>query len=100
MLINITAIVIDTSGNTSEFSQPLIITRVNKELHNIPKEFRLSQNYPNPCNPTTNFEFAIAKDVLVTLKVYNILGEEVVTIVNKELPAGNFVDTKKLILLR
>ena len=55
-----------------------------------PYEFKLMQNYPNPFNPTTNFEFMTSKGGLVTLKVYNILGKEVATIVNNELPAGNY----------
>lgn len=94
-----------------------------KDGNQIPQDYRLMQNYPNPFNPTTNFEFQIADFGLVTLKVYNILGKEVATIVNKELPAGNykyqwnaselasgvyfyrlqaenFVDTKKLILMK
>ncbi len=55
---------------------------------NIPLKFRLEQNYPNPFNPVTNIEFQLVKQGLVTLKVYNILGEEVSTLINKELNAG------------
>lgn len=60
------------------------------DSHNSPGKNELYQNYPNPFNPTTNFEFRITKFGLVTLKVYNILGKEVATIVNKELPAGSY----------
>ena len=49
----------------------------------IPKEYTLSQNYPNPFNPSTMIEFAIVKPEFVTLKVYNILGQEVATLVNE-----------------
>jgi len=60
--------------------------------------FTLNQNYPNPFNPTTKIKFTIpqtfdplqggARGGLVTLKVYNILGKEIATLVNEELPAG------------
>ena len=56
----------------------------------IPTGFTLNQNYPNPFNPTTNIEFAIAKSEHVTLKVFNILGQEVATLVNKQLSAGSY----------
>ncbi|MBI5217117.1 MAG: T9SS type A sorting domain-containing protein [Ignavibacteriae bacterium] len=46
--------------------------------------FRLEQNYPNPFNPTTDFEFRIADFGLVTLKVFNLLGQEVATLINNE----------------
>jgi len=63
---------------------------VNETKQVEPIGFSLGQNYPNPFNPTTNFEFRIAYFGLVTLKVYDILGREVATIVNKVLPAGNY----------
>jgi sugar lactone lactonase YvrE len=50
--------------------------------------FVLEQNYPNPFNPTTNIRFRIADREFTTLNVYNILGNEVTTLVNKELAAG------------
>jgi hypothetical protein len=56
----------------------------------LPNEYSLLQNYPNPFNPVTNFKFQIVKPGLVTLKIYDILGKEVGTIVNKELKAGYY----------
>ena len=51
-------------------------------------QFGLFQNYPNPFNPSTTIQFALPKAGMVNLKVYNILGEEVATLINKEMKAG------------
>jgi len=55
-----------------------------------PTEFLLSQNYPNPFNPTTHLEFGISELGFVSLKVYDILGNEVKTLVNENKPAGSY----------
>jgi len=57
---------------------------------NVPDKYSLYQNYPNPFNPVTNLEFGISKLGFVTLKVYNALGAEVVTLVNDELSPGTY----------
>jgi photosystem II stability/assembly factor-like uncharacterized protein len=94
-------------------------------LNSIPKQFLLQQNYPNPFNPSTSIQYAISSTQFVTLKVYDLLGREVATLVNEEKPAGSynaqftinnvqlssgiyfyklqagdFVETKKMILLK
>ena len=55
-----------------------------------PKEFLLQQNYPNPFNPSTSIQYAISSTQFVTLKVYDLLGREVATLVNEEKPAGSY----------
>ena len=57
---------------------------------NIPSSYFLEQNYPNPFNPTTNIGFKIADRGFVSLKVFDILGNEVSTLVNEEKPAGTY----------
>ena len=56
----------------------------------IPENYTLSQNYPNPFNPSTTIKFSIPQDGLVLLKVYNILGAEVASLVNGNKPAGTY----------
>jgi len=101
---------------------PAIILPVENET-SIVTEFTLHQNYPNPFNPSTKIKFAVPERSNVLLKIYDILGSEVATLVNKEMDAGwyendfnaaglssgvyllrmeagSYVNTKKMILLR
>ncbi|MEO8399177.1 MAG: T9SS type A sorting domain-containing protein [Ignavibacteriaceae bacterium] len=66
-----------------------IITDINYQ-NNTALLFSLSQNYPNPFNPTTKIEYSIPKTSFVKLKVYDILGKEVITLVNEEKSIGNY----------
>jgi hypothetical protein len=56
----------------------------------IPSEFRLEQNYPNPFNPSTNFRFKIAEAGLTTLKIYNLLGQEVAVVLDEFMNPGTY----------
>ena len=56
----------------------------------IPENIVLAQNYPNPFNPTTMIEFSLPENGMVSLKVHNVLGQEVTTLVNKEMKAGTY----------
>ncbi len=101
---------------------PDIITTV-KTKNEVPTEFSLEQNYPNPFYPTTMIRFKISDVLFTILKIYDILGREIAILVNEEKPpgsyevefdganltsgiyfyqlkAGNFVETKKMILLK
>lgn len=64
-------------------------TKVKEEI-SMPGEYYLSQNYPNPFNPGTNMQYAIGSRQFVSLKVYDILGNEIATLVNEEKPAGKY----------
>ena len=93
------------------------------EPENLVRSFTLFQNYPNPFNPVTTISYQLPETEKVTLKVYDILGQEVKTLINEEqksglyevkldasalssgiyfykLQAGNFISTKKMILLK
>jgi hypothetical protein len=66
-------------------------TSVNEnETGQLPAKFNLDQNYPNPFNPTTDMEFKISKFGLVSLNIYDALGNQVTTIVNKEFQPGQY----------
>ena len=68
-----------------------LVTDVNEKK--IVKEFKLHQNYPNPFNPTTNISYQIPERSFVILKVFDALGNEIETLVNKELEAGSYQNT-------
>ncbi len=89
----------------------------------LPEEFVLHQNYPNPFNPSTTFRYSIPQTSKVVIKVYDILGNEIATLMDEEKPvgtyeltwnaenlpsgvyfyqlkAGEYINTKKMILLK
>ena len=99
------------------------ITSVGENIGRLPKTFKLLQNYPNPFNPSTTISYSLPQNGFVRLIVFDMLGREAATIVNKKqtggnykvefnannlpsgiyfyrLQSGNFTETKKMILLR
>jgi Secretion system C-terminal sorting domain len=66
------------------------VTGVSDEKEIIPTVYKLNQNYPNPFNPSTIINYQIPEEGFVKLKVYDILGREVRTLVNESKPAGSY----------
>ena len=69
---------------------PSFTTGVEQTGAELPAGYSLDQNYPNPFNPTTTIDFSMPQAGFVSLKVYDLLGREVATLVNEEKPAGSF----------
>jgi uncharacterized protein (TIGR02145 family) len=61
-----------------------------EETSNIPIEFKLDQNYPNPFNPVTTINYTVGSRQFVTLKIYDMLGSEVIALINEEKQTGNY----------
>ena len=77
-----------------KFTPP--VTNIDPEIR-LPDSFSLEQNYPNPFNPSTKIKFTIpavtlngVEESIITLKIYDILGREITTLVNEEKPAGTY----------
>jgi photosystem II stability/assembly factor-like uncharacterized protein len=100
-----------------------VATGVEPDYSNLPNDFKVYQNYPNPFNPSTTINWQMPQDGLVTLKIYDVLGREIITLVNEELNAGkheamfdasrfssgiyfyqlkaeDYINTKKMILIK
>jgi hypothetical protein len=115
----------DNNKEVLNSGRPLNITVTGKQTYSneIPGKFELMQNYPNPFNPSTFITFTMPKDNYVTLKVYDLLGNEIKTLVDGfhkagsyniffdgselatgvymyKLTAGDFTDTKKMVLVK
>jgi hypothetical protein len=108
-------------GNPGRDNIPVSVEEPQQQV--VPSEYKLLQNYPNPFNPTTRIKFSVSKNSFVTLKIYNLLGQEVTTLFEGfmlkgnytamfnasglssgiyfyRMTANNFTDTKKMILLK
>lgn len=111
------------SNQTWVFTDSVNVSDVSEISNTIPEDYSLTQNYPNPFNPTTNIEYRIPEQSFVELKVYDVLGNEVAVLVNEfqnagtyradfigieltsgiyfyKLQSGNFIETKKMLLLK
>ncbi len=81
---------IDFNGARETVAQQVV------NINSVPNKFELSQNYPNPFNPSTKIKYSIpvgginGEGIFTTLKIYNILGSEITTLVNEKKEAGNY----------
>jgi predicted CXXCH cytochrome family protein len=81
---------VDFGGNVSPFSDETGVVTGIKTEQGIPTDFALKQNYPNPFNPSTEIAFALPKAVRVKLSIFTITGEQIATLVDREMAAGNY----------
>jgi hypothetical protein len=77
-----------TRRRFTQIYRPDSATSIISSSHNVPESDELFQNYPNPFNPTTKISYALPNEGLVTIKVYNILGNEVAQLINEVKPEG------------
>lgn len=114
---------VNTNSTTGIFEWSLVTSVLQEGTVGGPHRFELAQNYPNPFNPSTTIQFSLPKASHVVLKVYNMLGEEITTLVSDErgagtytmhwnaagsasgvyfyrIQAGSFTQTRKLLLLK
>ena len=76
---------------SSDYSNEFVISLVGVDAENgIPSNFELFQNYPNPFNPTTMIKFGVPEESNANIIIYNLLGEKVATLINKEVNAGYY----------
>ena len=118
----------EKSKDQSDFSDVVEAALLSAMEDLVPAEFALHQNYPNPFNPTTQIKFDLAEDGLVSIKIYDVMGRQLKTLVNSVktagyhsiqwdatndlgegvsagmyiymIQAGDFVSTKKMVLLK
>jgi hypothetical protein len=72
------------------FAFSITSTKVNEEQVPVPGKFKLYQNYPNPFNPFTTIDYTVEKEGVVDLIMYNVLGQEVRTLINEKRQKGNY----------
>lgn len=114
----------DEAVRFNDFSiQEINVTNISEERSKLPNRFSLEQNYPNPFNPTTVISYSIPQSSNVSIKIFDLLGREIETLISKKqsqgyysinfdatdipsgtyfyrIKAGNFVETKKMMLLK
>jgi hypothetical protein len=105
------------------YESPLSVSGIEDYFSQVPKVYSLEQNFPNPFNPSTKIRYSVPQSSSVVVKIFDILGNEIKTLLNEEksvgsyeitwyaenlpsgiyfyiIQAGSFVETKKMVLLR
>jgi hypothetical protein len=80
----------DKKVQNVEYKEVSSLTSVGEPVNGVPTTFGLAQNYPNPFNPSTTFDYAVSKQSFVQIKVYDLLGREVRTLLSEEKGIGVF----------
>jgi len=83
-------IILKTTDGGSSWIQKQVITDLAQDKSNDITSFILVQNYPNPFNPNTTIKYQIPEISFVTLKIYDVLGKEIATLVSDEKPTGSY----------
>lgn len=86
----IVAYCISSTGNVLKSRQPVQLVGISQTGNSVPGDFKLYQNYPNPFNPNTIIKYRLSMVNFVSLKVFDVLGKEVSTLVNEEQIAGSY----------
>jgi len=85
----ITSYAVGDSGRIAKYKELYLVTETESVQNFIPETFSLKQNYPNPFNPTTSIEFSLPVAADVQLVIYNILGQQVASLINDQRSAGS-----------
>ena len=80
----------DNKQSIKDIEKLDVITGISQQENSIINDYHLYNNYPNPFNPSTIIKYSVPKESFVSLKIYNIIGEEIKTLVNEKKSAGNY----------
>lgn len=91
IVADVTNTIQESNETDNLYQRTVALVGINdQEPSNIPDNYVLAQNFPNPFNPTTRIEYSIPESGMVTLKVHDLLGREITTLVNREMQPGKY----------